>query len=127
MRRTYLTALFDRNASKTEEAAPAKSPQSVRRAEQVPEVSWRSMEELVLIVLLGLIVLLLMARGGRHLGRFVVNALIGIVLLFLTNLFITPPIPISILTVLICAIGGVLGWLIILILYALGIAFYVPG
>ena len=70
---------------------------------------------------------ILMRRGGRQLGRFVVNALIGIVLLFLTNLFITPPIPINIITVLICAIGGVLGWLIILILYLLGVAFYVPA
>jgi len=63
--------------------------------------------------------------GGRSLGGLIVNAILGIVLLFLTNLFITPPIPINILTVLICAIGGVLGWLVILILHVLGIAFYV--
>ena len=61
--------------------------------------------------------------GGRSLGGLIVNAILGIVLLFLTNLFITPPIPINILTVLVCAIGGVLGWLVVLILHDLGIAF----
>ena len=58
-------------------------------------------------------------------STLVVNALVGIMLLFLTNLVLSPPIPINIITVLICAIGGVLGWLIILILHILGIAFYV--
>jgi SigmaK-factor processing regulatory protein BofA len=84
-------------------------------------------ESIILIILVVLMAFILIGRGGRQLGRFVVNALIGIVLLFLTNLFITPPIPINIITVLICAIGGVLGWLIILILYLLGVAFYVPA
>jgi len=54
-----------------------------------------------------------------------INAILGVLLLFLTNLLVSPPIPINILTVLICAIGGVLGWLIIVILYLLRIAFYV--
>ena len=84
------------------------------------------METTILIVVLVLAALfLLWGRGGRQLGRFVVNALIGVVLLFLTNLFITPPVPINIITVLICAIGGVVGWLVVLILHVLGIAFYV--
>src|SRR5215216_4182539 len=52
---------------------------------------------------------------------------VGVLLLFLTNLFLSPPIPISIITVLICAIGGVVGWLIIVVLYLLQIAFYVPA
>ena len=55
----------------------------------------------------------------------IVNGIVGIILLFLTNLIITPPIPINLLTVLICAIGGVVGWLVILVLHILGIAFYV--
>ena len=76
-------------------------------------------------MLVVLLVLFVVWGGGRSLGGLIVNAILGIVLLFLTNLFITPPIPINILTVLICAIGGVLGWLVILILHVLGIAFYV--
>jgi len=50
-----------------------------------------------------------------------------VLLLFLTNLFLSPPIPINIITILICAIGGVVGWLIIVVLYLLQIAFYVPA
>jgi hypothetical protein len=82
-------------------------------------------EPIILIILVVLLVLFVVWGGGRSLGGLIVNAILGIVLLFLTNLFITPPIPINILTVLVCAIGGVLGWLIILILHVLGIAFYV--
>ena len=55
-----------------------------------------------------------------------INAVVGVLLLFLTNLFLSPPIPINIITVLIGAIGGVVGWLIIVVLYLLQIAFYVP-
>ena len=83
------------------------------------------MELLILIILVVLVLALLGGRGMGSLSTLVVNALVGIVLLFLTNLFLSPPIPINIITVLICAIGGVLGWLIILILHILGIAFYV--
>ena len=83
------------------------------------------MEPLILIILVVLVLVFLGGRGTGALSRLVINGLVGIVLLFLTNLFVSPPIPINIITVLICAIGGVLGWLIILILHVLGIAFYV--
>ena len=83
------------------------------------------MELIILIILVVVLVLFVVWGGGRSLGGLLVNAILGIVLLFLTNLFLTPPIPINILTVLVCAIGGVLGWLVILILHVLGMAFYV--
>ncbi len=73
------------------------------------------------------VVLLVLARGGRYLGRLIVNGIIGVVLLFLTNLVLADDIPINVLTVLICAIGGAIGWLIILVLHLLGVAFYVPA
>ena len=53
----------------------------------------------------------------------VVNTIIGVILLFLTNLFLAEDIPINIITVVICAILGVVGWAIILILHLLGLAF----
>ena len=83
--------------------------------------------ELVVLTLVVVGVLLLLARGGRLLGRLIVNGAIGVVLLFLTNLVLADDIPINVLTILICAIGGVVGWLIILVLHLLGIAFYVPA
>ena len=83
--------------------------------------------ELVVLILVVVGVLLLLARGGRLLGRLIVNGAIGVVLLFLTNLVLADDIPINVLTILICAIGGVVGWLIILVLHLLGIAFYIPA
>ena len=53
----------------------------------------------------------------------IINTILGVVLLFLTNLVLADDIPINLLTVIICAIGGVLGWLVILILHLLGVAF----
>ena len=53
----------------------------------------------------------------------VVNTILGVILLFLTNLFLAEDIPINIITVVICAILGVVGWAIILILHVLGLAF----
>jgi hypothetical protein len=56
-------------------------------------------------------------------GRLIINAILGVILLFLTNLVLADDIPIDLLTVIICAIGGVIGWLVILILHLLGVAF----
>lgn len=53
----------------------------------------------------------------------IVNAIVGVILLFLTNMVLADDIPINIVTVLICAIAGVLGWVAVLILHLLGIAF----
>ena len=56
-------------------------------------------------------------------GRLIINAILGVVLLFLTNLVLAEDIPINLLTVIICAIGGVIGWLVILLLHLWGVAF----
>ena len=69
----------------------------------------------------------MLTRGGHFLGRLIVNGIVGLILLFLTNLFLAEDIPISVLTVLICAIGGLVGWLVILVLHPSGVAFYVPA
>ncbi len=87
-----------------------------------PRIEWRPVELVVLIVVV-LVVLFLLARGGRLLGRLIVNGIVGLILLFLANLVLTEDIPINVLTVLICAIGGVVGWLAILVLHLLGVAF----
>ena len=80
------------------------------------------MELVVLIIVIVLLVLLLMQGRVSPVG-LAVNAVVGVVLLILTNLVLSPPIPINLLTVLICAIGGVVGWLILLLLHLLAIAF----
>ena len=42
----------------------------------------------------------------RLIGRLIVNAILGLVLLFLTNLFLSDEIPLNLLTGVICAVGG---------------------
>jgi hypothetical protein len=82
--------------------------------------------EIVALIVVVIIVLLLLMQGGRLLGRLIVNGIVGLVLLFLTNLVLADDIPINLLTILICAIGGVFGWLIVLVLHLLGVAFPTP-
>ena len=55
--------------------------------------------------------------------RLIVNAILGLILLFVTNLFLSDDVPVNLLTLVICAIGGVVGWLLVVILHLLGIAF----
>ena len=69
--------------------------------------------ELVVLIVVVLVALVLVWRGFS-LTRLVGNAIIGVVLLFLTNLVLHNDIPINLLTVLVCAIGGVGGWLAVL-------------
>jgi hypothetical protein len=57
------------------------------------------------------------------LSELVVNGIVGVVLLFLTNLFLADDLPINLLTIAMCALGGVAGWLVILVLRFLGTAF----
>ena len=80
------------------------------------------MELVILIVVIVLLVALFMQGRVSPVG-LAINAVLGVVLLILTNLVLSPPIPINIFTVLICAIGGVVGWLIILLLHLLAVAF----
>jgi len=79
----------------------------------------------VALLILGLLTTEMLSESG--LVGLAINAVVGVLLLFLTNLVVSPPIPINIITLLICVIGGVAGWLIILVLYLLQIAFYVPA
>ena len=56
-------------------------------------------------------------------GRLIANTIVGLVLLFVTNLFLSDEVPLNLLTIVICAIGGVVGWLVIVVLHLLGVAF----
>jgi hypothetical protein len=86
---------------------------------------------LIVVIILAIGLLLLASLTTEIISEIglvglVINAVVGVILLFLTNLVLSPPIPINIITVVICAIGGVVGWFIIVVLYLLQIAFYVP-
>jgi hypothetical protein len=78
---------------------------------------------LIVVVIAVVAVLFLLARTTALVVGLAVNAIVGLIILFVTNLFLEDNIPINLLTILICAIGGVVGWLIILVLHLLRIAF----
>jgi hypothetical protein len=81
--------------------------------------------ELVILLLVVVLFVAALLLGGvvSALPRLIVNGIVGVVLIFLTNLFLADDIPINLFTIAISAIGGVVGWLIILALHLLGIAF----
>ena len=80
--------------------------------------------ELVVLVLMVLMVLGVMLRGSEAVvPGLLINTIVGLVLLFVTNLVLIPPILISPFAILICAVGGVVGWLFVLILHLLEVAF----
>jgi hypothetical protein len=78
---------------------------------------------LIVVAIAVVAVFFLFARTTALLVGLAVNAILGLIFLILTNLFLEDNIPITLLTILICAIGGVVGWLIILVLHLLRIAF----
>ena len=76
----------------------------------------------------GLILLFIVIVFGaflilRSLKNFVVNAVMGLVILFLANAVAGLGIGYDWLVVLICGIGGVLGALLVILLHFLGFAF----
>ena len=80
--------------------------------------------ELAVLVLMVLMVLGVMLRGSEAVVPWLlVNTIVGLVLLFVTNLVLILPILINLFTILICAVGGVVGWLFVLILHLLEVAF----
>jgi hypothetical protein len=64
-----------------------------------------------------------MSCDMRLIGRLIVNTIVGLILLFVTNLFLSDEVPLNLLTIVICAIGGVVGWVLIVLLHFLGVAF----
>ncbi len=70
---------------------------------------------LVLAVALGILILL------RSIKNFAINAAIGLVILFVANNLADLNIGYSWIVILICAIGGALGAILVILLHFLGI------
>jgi hypothetical protein len=83
---------------------------------------------IVIMIETGLIVLGLVIVFGaflilKSIKHFVVNAAVGLLILFVANSVAGLGIGYSWLVILICAIGGILGAILILVLHFMGIAF----
>ncbi|MFB3763614.1 MAG: pro-sigmaK processing inhibitor BofA family protein [Methanotrichaceae archaeon] len=72
---------------------------------------------LILAIIFGLIIIL------RSVTHFIINAIIGLVILFLGNTFLGLGIAYSWLVILICAIGGVLGAVLVIVIHLMGLGF----
>lgn len=70
---------------------------------------------LIIAIIFGAILIL------RSLKNFVVNAVVGLVILFLVNTFAGLGIGYSWIVILICGIGGILGALLVIVIHILGL------
>ena len=59
----------------------------------------------------------------RSIKNFIINAVVGLVILFLANQFAGLDIGYSWLVILICGIGGILGAFLVILLHFLGLGF----
>lgn len=75
---------------------------------------------LVLFALIGVILVYYFLKTIKHL---IVNTILGLLLLALSNLVFKVGIVYSIPVILVCALGGIPGALLVILLHVLGIAF----
>ncbi len=76
--------------------------------------------ELIILIIAIIFGLFLIFRSLTH---FIVNAIIGLIILFLANTFLGLGIAYTWLVIIICAIGGVLGAILVIIMHLLGLGF----
>lgn len=77
---------------------------------------------------LGLIILIVAIAIGaililKSIKGFIVNAIIGLIILFLANTIAGLGVGYSWLAILICGLGGALGAIIVIVLHLLGLGF----
>lgn len=70
---------------------------------------------LIIAIIFGALLIL------RSLKNFIVNAVVGLVILFLVNTFAGLGIGYSWVVILICGIGGILGALLVIVIHILGL------
>jgi len=73
--------------------------------------------EAILVLIVVYLLLKIWKRYGKYL---VVNSILGILVLALAN-FVGTPVPINLVTVLICALAGIPGAVLVILLFVLGI------
>lgn len=78
------------------------------------------MWELLGLAILGLAIVFGILLILRSITYFIVNAVMGLAIIFLANLF-GLGISYSLLTILICAVGGIFGAVIVIVLSLLGV------
>ena len=87
------------------------------------------MFELLIYLLLAIIIVIVLLKVFKLSSKLIINSIVGIILLFLTNalfdLFgLELAIDINLLTVIICAIAGIPGVILIIVLAFLNIPYF---
>jgi len=79
------------------------------------------------VELLVLVLAIALAAGlyyfMKNLLYLLIHAIVGVVVLVLVNLFLSPPVSVNLITVLVVGFGGIPGLLIVLLLHLTGLAF----
>jgi hypothetical protein len=73
------------------------------------------------LLIIGVAILLLLIKFIHYIGRAIINSVLGVVFLFISNALGITMIQVDVVTFLICAIGGIPGALILIALNLLGI------
>ncbi len=75
---------------------------------------------ILVLVIIGVIVAYLILKTATHL---IVNTILGLILLAASNFIFNLHIPYTLPAILICALGGIPGAILVILLHVLGIAF----
>lgn len=86
------------------------------------------MIELIVVLLLAIVIVIVLYKIFKATTKLVINSILGIIMLFLTNYVIGLcdlgfSIDINIITVLLCAIAGIPGLILVIILAYLNVSF----
>jgi hypothetical protein len=79
------------------------------------------MEAVALLVAAVLALLVLLGQVMHRQTELLINGIVGLILLLATGFVLGYSLPVNFLTIALCAVGGIIGWLIVLVLYFLGV------
>jgi len=81
---------------------------------------------LLVVAILVLIVLYVLVKLGVRFGKYLaINSILGIIVLVIANVILVNfglTVPINLVTILVCALAGIPGALLVILLFVLGVA-----
>lgn len=101
-------------------AAAQKQPAQAQPAINIPKPS--NLGDIVFVVLIAVVLVIGIIIVLKSIRFFLVNAILGLLVLFLANAFIGLNIAYTWLVILVCAIGGIAGAIIVIVLHLNGTA-----
>jgi hypothetical protein len=81
----------------------------------------------LIVLILGIIILAVLWFFIRNVVHLVINSILGIALLFIVNLINLfgiigkPPVPINLISIIVCALAGIPGAILLMLLHIVGL------